>query len=256
MLTGIAAGEIAEFTVYVFKFQLISLGAFHDCTAFGAIEADVTHAAFHVIVMTELGDFMADFHGREVIQLEAGVIIAGSIDVIFLVRHLKPGNDLGIRQGCGIEGNEMRPGKEKLAFDLCICNADHALVIGQLDFEVISNIHHAAAQPFELSVHIHDVSDLEIECIVVVGQSHIPGRKMDADNRLPCRLFGGGKQRKEWSETQTAPNMRQLQYDGTSRTLFPSGSAILLGESENNAEGQIKNGKNNSTKHSEYLLIL
>lgn len=148
VLTGVAAkataGQIANFTILIFKFQLIDLGALHDRMTFGAIETDVTHAAFHVIVVTALGNVMADFHGREVIQIEAEIIIAGSIDVIFLVRCLEPGNDFGIRQGCRIEGNEMRPGKEEFAIDFCVRHADYALVIGQFNLEVVGDINHAA----------------------------------------------------------------------------------------------------------------
>ena len=154
VLTGVAAkataGQIANFTILIFKFQLIDLGALHDRMTFGAIETDVTHAAFHVIVVTALGNVMADFHGREVIQIEAGIIVAGSIDIVFLVRRLKPGNDLGIRKYGRIKCDEMRPCKEEFAFDRRVRNADHALVIGQLDLEVVSDIYHTATQPFEL----------------------------------------------------------------------------------------------------------
>ena len=88
----------------------------------------------------------------------------------------------------------MRSGEEELTIDLRISDADHTLVIGQLDLEVVSDINHTAAQPFELPVNIDDISDLEIERIVVVGQCHVSGRKVDAHNRLP-RLTSAGSRR-------------------------------------------------------------
>ena len=154
MLTWVTAktvaGQIPDLPIYTLKFQLIDLGAFHDCSTLGAIEADVSHTALHVVVMTAFSNIMADFHGREVIQLKAGIIIAGYIDIFLFIRSLEPGDDLGIWQRCGIEGDEMRSGEEKLTIDLRISDADHTLVIGQLDLEVVSDIYHTATQPFEL----------------------------------------------------------------------------------------------------------
>ena len=154
MLAGIAAeaaaGQVADFAIYIFKFQLVDLTALHDRTALGAVKADVPHAAFRVIVMAALRDITADLHGRKVIQLETGIIIAGSVDITRFIRRLEPGNDFRIGEYRRVKGDEMGPGKEKLALDLCVRNADHALVIGQLDLEVVSDIYHTATQPFEL----------------------------------------------------------------------------------------------------------
>ena len=154
VLTGVTAktvaGQIPDLPIHTLKFQLIDLGAFHDRSTLGAIEADVPHTALHVVVMTAFSNIMADFHGREVIQLKAGIIIAGYIDIFLFIRSLEPGDDLGIGQRCGIEGDEMRSGEEELTIDLRISDADHTLVIGQLDFEVVSDINHTATQPFEL----------------------------------------------------------------------------------------------------------
>ena len=189
MLTGVTAktvaGQIPDLPILALKFQLIDLGAFHDRSTLGAIEADVPHTALHVVVMTAFSNIMADFHGREVIQLKAGIIIAGYIDIFLFIRSLEPGDDLGIGQRCGIEGDEMRSGEEELTIDLRISDADHTLVIGQLDLEVVSDINHTATQPFELPVNIDDISDLKIERIVVVGQRHVSSRKVDAHNRFP-----------------------------------------------------------------------
>ena len=74
-----------------------------------------------------------------------------------------------------------------------ISDADHTLVIGQLDLEVVSDINHTATQPFELPVNIDDISDLKIERIVVVGQRHVSGRKVDAHNRFPGLTSAGSR---------------------------------------------------------------
>ena len=77
VLTGVAAkataGQIANFTILIFKFQLIDLGALHDRMTFGAIETDVTHAAFHVIVVTALGNVIEQLESlrEELSELEA-----------------------------------------------------------------------------------------------------------------------------------------------------------------------------------------
>ena len=146
--------------------------------------------------MTALSNIVADFHGREVIQLKAEFITARYIDIFLFIGCFEPGDDLGIGQRCGIKGDEMRPSEEEFALNLRISDADHALVIGQLDLEVVGDINHAAAQPFELPVNIDDISDLEIERIVVVGQRHVPGRKVDADNRLPGFASVGSRYRR------------------------------------------------------------
>ena len=104
-------GQIPNFTVPVIKFQLIGLGAFHDRMTFCAVKTDIPHTVFCVIVMTALCNIMADLHGGKIVQVEAGIIITGSIEGILLVRGLEPENDLVIRQYCGIEGYEMRSGK-------------------------------------------------------------------------------------------------------------------------------------------------
>ena len=154
VLTGIAAetvaGQIPDLPILALKFQLIDLGAFHDRSTLGAIETDVPHTALHVVVMTALSNIVADLHGREIIQLKAGIVISGYIAIFLFIRSLEPGDDLGIGQRCGIEGDEMRSGEEELTIDLRISDADHALVIGQLDLEVVSDINHTATQPFEL----------------------------------------------------------------------------------------------------------
>ena len=154
VLTGVTAktvaGQVPNLSVLTLKFQLIGLRAFHSGAALCAIETDVPHTALHVVVMTAFSNIMADFHGREVIQLKAGIVIAGNIDVILPIRRLEPGDDLGVGQRCGIEGDEMRSGEEELTIDLRISDADHTLVIGQLDLEVVSDINHTATQPFEL----------------------------------------------------------------------------------------------------------
>ena len=145
MLAGIATGAFADQTtdlaIVILKFDYVAFTAFYDSTTMAAFETDVANPVFCIMALPTLGDGAVDFHVLQIIQAEGCVVIAAGVFIILFGWSLKPGENLLCRHGCRIEGYEMRTGHKELSADTGVYNGDDLFVFGDLDFEVVIDLH-------------------------------------------------------------------------------------------------------------------
>ena len=99
------------------------------------------------------------------------------------LRREKPAAHLRIRQRAVIEREHMRAEHVKRAAHGRIRHADHALIIGEPDAEVVVHRRHAPRQTGKLAADIDDVALVQVKAVVIVAVGAVALGKVHAHDR-------------------------------------------------------------------------
>ena len=103
------------------------------------------------------------------------------------LRREKPAAHLRIRQRAVIEREHMRAEHVKRAAHVPVRRADHALIIGEPDAEVVVHRRHASPKPGELAADVDDVALVQIKAVVIVAVGAVTFGKVHAHDRRHSR---------------------------------------------------------------------
>ena len=74
----------------------------------------------------------------------------------------------------------------ELTADTCVHYCDDALIVSNLDFEVVAHIYDPTQLTLQLAIHIHKIAGFQIKQVIIVGQGH----PLAGETNLYQRLLG------------------------------------------------------------------
>ena len=180
------ARQRVNHAIRVHKLHVVRLRTLDKRVPLHPVQTEVTDAVFRVIRLPTLRDRNIDPHPVQLTQRERALVRAGDILRVRLWRRLEPAHHLPARNRRAVECHKMRPGENKPPGNRGVRHGDHAFIIRQIDAKIVVDVHNASAHAFELAVHIHQIAAVQVEPVVIIGERHVPLRKVYPNHR-PAR---------------------------------------------------------------------
>ena len=179
------ARQRVDHAVRIHELHVIRLRSLDKRVPLHSVQTKIAHTVFRIVRIPALRDRHIDAHPVQLPQREGAVVRAAGILRVRLRRRFIPAHHLPARKRRAVERQNVRPGKGKPTGHVGIRHADHALVVRQIDAEVVVDIHDAPALSLELAVYVHQIAAVQVEPVVIVVKRHIPLRELHAHHRPP-----------------------------------------------------------------------